>query len=276
VARIRSVKPELRDSRLVASWPFEVRYFWVLLWGYLDDKGRGLDLPKRIAGDCFPHDEIDGRDIDKWLTLMGVGRNGEEGPVCRYEVAGNAYIHCRNWPEHQKPNRPTPSRLPPCPRHEQVTAPLTESRTERRNAKAVPGAAEQRSRGAEEQQQLPRESHTNGDRRIVEEATDATPQEAEAVIALVVAENRHRNLGGFLRRLASDGDLDKLLTQVRTNNQRAAVRTARKAANNGPPCPHEMPGGALLHPVTQKPWCPHCRREPNPDDAGNAREPIDP
>jgi len=54
MARIRSVKPALRTSRVVAMWPFEVRYFWVLLWGYLDDLGRGLDIPKTIAGDCFP------------------------------------------------------------------------------------------------------------------------------------------------------------------------------------------------------------------------------
>jgi predicted GIY-YIG superfamily endonuclease len=30
MARIRSVKPELRVSEVVASWPREVRYFWVL------------------------------------------------------------------------------------------------------------------------------------------------------------------------------------------------------------------------------------------------------
>ena len=59
MARIRSVKPELRESKLVGSWPMEVRYFWVLFWGYLDDFGRGLDLPKRIAGDCFPLDRTE-------------------------------------------------------------------------------------------------------------------------------------------------------------------------------------------------------------------------
>src|SRR5690349_5736107 len=68
MARIRSIKPELRTSDLVASWPFEMRYFFVLLWGYLDDRGRGIDAPKRIAGDCFPHDEkITSGRIDDWL-----------------------------------------------------------------------------------------------------------------------------------------------------------------------------------------------------------------
>ena len=43
MARIRSIKPELRTSLTVATWPREARYFWVLLWGYLDDHGYGLD-----------------------------------------------------------------------------------------------------------------------------------------------------------------------------------------------------------------------------------------
>ena len=44
MARIRSVKPALRTSRVVASWPWPVRYFWVLLWGYLDDHGRNTTI----------------------------------------------------------------------------------------------------------------------------------------------------------------------------------------------------------------------------------------
>jgi hypothetical protein len=130
VARIRSIKPELRTSKLVASWPREVRYFFALLWGYLDDKGRGLDVPKAIAGDCFPYDDdITPSKVDKWLNLMTRGRNGRPGPVCRYEVDGVRYLHC-NFREHQRINRPTPSRLPPCPLHDRLTEPLSEPDSE--------------------------------------------------------------------------------------------------------------------------------------------------
>lgn len=146
MARIRSVKPELRTSRTVARWPFEVRYFFVLLWGYLDDKGRGIDAPKTIAGDCFPYDdEVTPQVVDNWLDVMRAGASDEKfGPVCRYEVSGQQYIHCVNWPEHQKPNRPTPSRLPACPTHDTLTEPLTESPL----SDSVPGGG---SRGAGEQ-----------------------------------------------------------------------------------------------------------------------------
>jgi hypothetical protein len=113
------VKPELRTSDVVCSWPYVVRYFWVLLWGYLDDFGRGLDIPKTIAGDCFPKDdEITAKTIGGWLDLMTRGVGTEPGPVCRYVVGRGRYVHAINWPEHQHPARPTPSRLPPCPLHD--------------------------------------------------------------------------------------------------------------------------------------------------------------
>ncbi|MCX4751727.1 hypothetical protein OG455_41810 [Kitasatospora sp. NBC_01287] len=111
MARIRSIKPELRTSITVSSWPFEVRYFFVLLWGYLDDYGRGVDDELLIASDCFPRDRGVTPDVvDKWLETMA-----ESGPVCRYEVDGRRYLHCPNWPEHQKPQHPGKPRVPPCP-----------------------------------------------------------------------------------------------------------------------------------------------------------------
>lgn len=133
MARIRSVKPSLRTSEVVASWPFEVRYFWVLFWGYLDDEGRGLDVPKAIAGDCFPHDDkVTPAVISRWLDLMAKTKLDPDKvpPVCRYEVGGRHYVHAVNWGEHQRPNRPRPSVLPHCPVHEPFTESVSESRTD--------------------------------------------------------------------------------------------------------------------------------------------------
>lgn len=259
MARIRSVKPELRESILVASWPFPIRYFWVLLWGYLDDSGRGLDLSKRIAGDCFPHDDITAEDIDKWLDMMGLGIDGDEGPVCRYQVNGARYIHSVNWSEHQKPNRPTPSRLPQCPLHESLTEPL--------NGNSLPGAAEQQSRGAEEQQQTPRESltadrpdalidtntfrATTGAARLIVDATACTPEQAQdAVIAIAKARNPH-NLTGLVRTLIAAGEIGQWL-----DKSHPPTRT-----RDGPPCPHGTPGGAEPLPGRKLPSCPLCRRD---------------
>lgn len=123
MARIRSVKPSLRTSRTVAAWPREVRYFWVLLWGYLDDLGRGLDIPKAIAGDCFPlDDDVTATKIGRWIEMIATAKTPQrDAPLCRYEVDGRRYIHSVYWSEHQRPNRPSPSAHPPCPVHERLS-----------------------------------------------------------------------------------------------------------------------------------------------------------
>jgi hypothetical protein len=111
MARIRSIKPELRTSITVSLWPREVRLFFILLWGYLDDHGRGVDDGMLIAADCFPRDrDITAEVIDDWLEVIA-----EAGPVCRYVVDGRTYLHCPNWAEHQRPQHPGKSRIPPCP-----------------------------------------------------------------------------------------------------------------------------------------------------------------
>jgi hypothetical protein len=259
LARIRSVKPELRDSQLVASWPFEVRYFWVLLFGYLDDSGRGKDMPKRIAGDCFPHDDIDATEIDEWLDLMTRGVAGSPGPVCRYEVAGNRYLHAVNWTEHQKPNRPTPSRLPRCPIHEGLSeSPLSDSRDR---------AEEQRSRGAEEQQQAARESLTattpDPPPHILDAATlvvDAAGCDLDHAIAAVTAIARKRKpkkLPAYVRTLIDRGGVAEWLQQTQAS---PAPPPSTGDARAGPDCPHQMPGGLDPLASTGKPRCPQCRQ----------------
>lgn len=111
MARIRSIKPEMRTSITVSMWPREVRYFFILLWGYLDDYGRGVDDELLISSDCFPRDrDVTPEVVDGWLEAIA-----ESGPLCRYEVDGRRYLHAPNWREHQKPSHPTRSKIPPCP-----------------------------------------------------------------------------------------------------------------------------------------------------------------
>jgi hypothetical protein len=117
LARIRSVKPELRTSLTAAEWSREVRYFWVLLWGYLDDHGRGVDEPRLIKADCFPlDDDLTAADIDKWLEMLATPRDDEPASVCRYAIGGRRYLHIPRWTSHQKPQHPTDSKIPGCPR----------------------------------------------------------------------------------------------------------------------------------------------------------------
>jgi hypothetical protein len=116
MARIRSIKPEVRKSRTVTSWPRDVRLTWVFLWCYLDDEGRGEDDMGLIKAELFPRDkDVSESKLDGWLWVIA---NSKEPPLCRYTVDGLDFLHAVNWGSHQRINRPGPSKCPPCPRHE--------------------------------------------------------------------------------------------------------------------------------------------------------------
>ena len=119
MARIRSVKPELRRDLTVAEWPRECRYAWVLLWGYLDDDGRGIDDLRLLAADLFPLDrDVSERKLDGWLDRMASPAVHGAPPLCRYEVAGRRFLHAPKWDRSQRVSHPQKSNYPPCPLHE--------------------------------------------------------------------------------------------------------------------------------------------------------------
>ena len=108
MAKTRMLKHDLRTSEKVASWPREIRYFWALLWGYVDDHGKGKDNPLLVKADCLPMDEdLSAVDIDGWLWHLA-----SEGVLARFTFDGADYLQVVNWTEHQKPPHPTKDVLP--------------------------------------------------------------------------------------------------------------------------------------------------------------------
>lgn len=113
MARIRTIKPSMFSSLTVCAWPIEVRWTFAGLFTYLDDKGRGLDEPRLVKAELWPlDDKVTARRVDEYLAAIS-----ESGPLCRYSVDGRRYMHITSWAEHQRVNRPTPSRIPQCPKH---------------------------------------------------------------------------------------------------------------------------------------------------------------
>ena len=119
MARIRSIKPELRRDLTVGQWSRECRYAWVLLLGYLDDYGRGIDDLRLLVADLFPLDrDITERKLDAWLDLMAASALHGDPPLCRYEVDGRRFLHAPKWTRSQKVSHPLDSRCLPCPEHD--------------------------------------------------------------------------------------------------------------------------------------------------------------
>ncbi|WP_433225494.1 hypothetical protein [Actinomadura formosensis] len=110
MARIRSIKPGFFASEDVSALPLRARLTWIGLWTHCDDKGRTKDNVKLIKAAVWPLDDVSLRDIeDDLTTLAGHGR------IVRYEVAGQRYLAITNWGDHQRVNKPTPSKIPPPP-----------------------------------------------------------------------------------------------------------------------------------------------------------------
>lgn len=115
MARIRTIKPSMYSSLTVSAWPIPVRWTFAGLFTYLDDKGRGLDEPRLIKAELYPLDDaITAKKVTQHLDVIA-----QTGPLCRYAIAGQAYLHIVSWREHQRINRPTPSQIPACPKHEE-------------------------------------------------------------------------------------------------------------------------------------------------------------
>jgi len=111
MARIRTIKPRFATSKDTARLSIPARLFFLQLLTELDDEGRLIYSPKKLAGVLYPHDEdVDGSDIRKWVreccaaTMLVVYKHGD-----------TLYLWAPTFTIHQKINRPSPSVLPgPC------------------------------------------------------------------------------------------------------------------------------------------------------------------
>lgn len=113
MARIRTIKPDAFLSESLSEVPRGTRWTFAGLWTYADDMGRARDDARLIKAALYPLDDsvtLDDVQTDLWL-LTGIGG------ICRYVVDGRNYLHMPKW-HHQKINRPTPAKNPPCPIHE--------------------------------------------------------------------------------------------------------------------------------------------------------------
>lgn len=110
MARIRSVHPDICNDDVLAEVSAYAERTWVRLWTHLDDKGRGPDNAKLWAGLLYPlHDDVTPAKVERDLTELAA-----RGLILRYEVAGKRWLCAKpsGWSRYQKPQHPTPSKIP--------------------------------------------------------------------------------------------------------------------------------------------------------------------
>ena len=109
MARIRSIKPEYCTSEAINQLTIACELHFAKLWTYCDDEGRGLNNPKLIKAACWP--------LRDSISVVACASMQEElyqlGRIVCYEVGGKSYFEVVNWAEHQKPQHPKPSEIPP-------------------------------------------------------------------------------------------------------------------------------------------------------------------
>jgi hypothetical protein len=106
MARIRSIKPEFWTNEKIVECSLSARLLFIGLWNFADDAGRLVDSPKTIKMQVFAGDDLTAQDVHELLTELSVN-----GLITRYTVGGKAYLQIDGW-DHQKINRPVPSKIP--------------------------------------------------------------------------------------------------------------------------------------------------------------------
>lgn len=147
MARMRTIKPETFTSETLAAISVHARWTFAGLWTYCDDDGRGRSDPRLIKAAIWPlDDDVTAKDVAVHLDELEA-----QELICRYQADGKSYLHVVNFAEHQRPNRPLPSKLPACPRtthggltedslrtREQVTRPSGEAHSGELAGNAAP------------------------------------------------------------------------------------------------------------------------------------------
>lgn len=107
MARIRTIKPEFFTSLTIADLTPEQRLTFIGLWTHADDAGRCVDDARLIKAAIWPLDDRTAADVEvdlKALTASSL--------ITRYIVKRKRYFVVTGWVEHQRINRPTPTKLP--------------------------------------------------------------------------------------------------------------------------------------------------------------------
>ncbi len=113
MARSRILKPEFWSDEKLALVPREARLTFAGLWTCSDDYGVTKGHPAWLKAQIFPYDvDLTVEDFRTWLSDLE-----RIGVIDPFMADGESFFFIRNFADHQKVDRPSKMRNPPCPRH---------------------------------------------------------------------------------------------------------------------------------------------------------------
>lgn len=113
MARSRILKPEFWSDEKLALVPREARLTFAGLWTSSDDYGVTKGHPAWLKAQIFPYDvDLTLGEFQKWLADLE-----RIGVIEPFSADGESFFYIRNFADHQKVDRPSKMRNPPCPRH---------------------------------------------------------------------------------------------------------------------------------------------------------------
>lgn len=118
MARIRTIKPDAFASESLSEVPIPARWTFAGLWTMADDDGRLRDEPRLVKAHVYAlDDDVTAADVRQHLDALE-----KVDCIRRYQAGGKSYIAVTNFRDHQRINRPSPSKIP-APPWEETPAP---------------------------------------------------------------------------------------------------------------------------------------------------------
>jgi hypothetical protein len=108
MARIRTIKPGHVNDKKLSEISLQAHLFWVLSWCFSDDEGVMENDPLLLRSQLFPRrTDIKVDDVQKWINQLIDARF-----VIPFEYEGDSFLLHRTFKNHQKIDRPQPSKIP--------------------------------------------------------------------------------------------------------------------------------------------------------------------
>lgn len=107
MARIRTIKPDFPHSESMGKISRDARLTFILMWTIADDSGRLRANSRMLASLLYPYDDDAPKLITKWIRELE-----SQNCIVVYEADGSQYVQIVKWLNHQKIDRPTPSKIP--------------------------------------------------------------------------------------------------------------------------------------------------------------------